>query len=348
MSGDGRAIDDRLRAEIIDATLDRLRRHYILPDVAQEVAAAVRGRADAGAYAAIVEAEALCAALTADLRELSRDKHVGLLFDPVPRPVRDGGEPDPAEWAERHEASRLDNYGFYRVERLAGNVSYLDLRRFAPPSVGGETAVAAMALLAHSSALIVDLRRNGGGHPGMVALLSSYLFDNSNPVADTVHLNTFHWRDGREQQSWTLPYVPGRRLGEVPVWVLTSDRTFSGGEEFAYNLQTRRRATVVGETTAGGAHPGMPHRITPHIAVLVPSGRPVSPVTSGNWEGIGVRPDIAVPAAEALARAHAAALRAVLSRLGEPATGPNRALADEARRALAEYLPHQGRAEAGG
>jgi C-terminal processing protease CtpA/Prc len=103
--------------------------------------------------------------------------------------------------------------------------------------------------------------------------------------------------------------VPGRRYTGKEVYVLTSKRTFSGAEEFTYNLKNLKRATIVGETTGGGAHPGGTRRVTDHFAVWVPSGRAINPITKTNWEGTGVTPDIAVPADQALATAHVAALK---------------------------------------
>jgi hypothetical protein len=342
-------IDDRLKVEIIDGALTTLREHYLFPDVALRVAEVVRQRMIDGAYAACRDATSLCDTFTAHLQELSHDKHVRLVYSPAPRSVGSGSMTglDPQEWEEIQLALRLDNYGFYRVERLPGNVGYLDLRRFAPPTIAGDTVVAAMAFLATCSGLIIDLRESRGGHPGMVALLTTYLVAGSNALDDAVQLGTFRWR-GRERQSWTVPFVPGRRLLAVPLFLLTSTRTFSGSEEFAYNLQALKRAVVVGETTGGGGHLTDGFCIHPHFVVMVPNGQPVNAVTGTNWEGVGVTPDIIVPAAEALAYAHREALTVVLRQLGDPAGGPLRRLADEARRALAEHDPAVDAAGSGG
>jgi C-terminal processing protease CtpA/Prc len=169
---------------------------------------------------------------------------------------------------------------------------------FADPEICGPTAVAAMNFLANVDAIIIDLRENGGGDPKMIALVSTYLF--SQPT----HLNDLWERKGdTTQQYWTLPYVPGKRLDAKPAYVLTSKQTFSGAEEFSYNLKNLKRATLVGETTGGGAHPVSGHRIDDHFMIGVPFARAINPISKTNWEGTGVEPDVKVAAAEALATA---------------------------------------------
>jgi C-terminal processing protease CtpA/Prc len=160
-----------------------------------------------------------------------------------------------------------------------------------------------MAFLARTKALIIDLRENHGGDPATVALLLSYLFG-----PEPVHLNDIYWRpDNSTGQYWTQPFVVGRRYGG-DVYVLTSGKTFSAGEELAYDLQSQRRATIVGEVTRGGAHPITIHRIDDHFMAMIPSGRAINPVTHTDWEGVGVKPEVVVPAAEALEKARSLAL----------------------------------------
>jgi C-terminal processing protease CtpA/Prc len=220
---------------------------------------------------------------------------------------------------------RLDNFGIHRVERLDGNIGYLDLRRVPPPVIAGPAMAAAMELVAGTYALIIDLRRNGGGAPDGVVFWCSYLFDEQ-----PTHLNDIFRADtGETRQFWALPYVPGPRYLDRPVYVLSGARTFSGGEDFAYTLQALGRAEVIGETTGGGAHPTRMFPISRAVHIGVPFARSVNPVTGGNWQGTGVLPDVAVPEAEARDVAYAKALRHVLDRGDVPPP-----IEDEARAAL--------------
>jgi C-terminal processing protease CtpA/Prc len=214
---------------------------------------------------------------------------------------------------QRAFASRV-NYGFEKVERMQGNIGYIDIRGFTPPEVGGETGAAAMTFVANTDALIVDLRFNGGGEPAMVAFLTSYLFD------EPTHLNDIYERyTDSTQQWWTSGFVPGRRFGgKKPLFVLTSSRTFSGGEEFAYNLKNLKRGTLIGETTGGGAHPVNGVKVSDHFEIGVPFARAISPITKTNWEGVGVAPDISMPADQALDAAYLMALEKVVAATTDP------------------------------
>ena len=224
------------------------------------------------------------------------------------------------------QRGRLDNFGIRRVERLDGNVGYLDLRRVAMPANAGPAIAAAMELVAGTYALILDLRHNGGGVPDGVALWCSYLL-----AEEPTHLNDiFHADTGETRQFWALPYVPGTRYVDRPVYVLTGPRTFSGGEELCYNLQALDRAELIGETTGGGAHPTRGFPISRAVHIGIPFARSVNPVTGTNWQGTGVIPDVAVPEAEACDVAYGKALRHVLALDEVPPP-----IVDEARDALA-------------
>jgi retinol-binding protein 3 len=308
------AVNAQDRAAIVDDIAAALNEVYVFPETAKKMEEHMRLQLKSGAYDRLGTLDNFTEKLTEDLRSISHDLHLGVGWDPEP-PAGETGGPTPEERRARFLAEqRRDNYCFRKVERLAGNVGYLKLDCFAPADLGGGAAVAAMGFLAGSDALIFDLRDNGGGSPSMIQLLTSYL------VAEPTHLNSFYIRKGDStQQFWTSAWVPGTRMPDVPVFVLTNGRTFSAAEEFTYNLKNLKRATLVGETTGGGAHPVDLYRVKGYpVAVRLPFGRAINPISGTNWEGTGVEPDVKVPAAEALAVAHARALAAVAEKAIDP------------------------------
>jgi hypothetical protein len=318
-------IDGTTRTQLIEDILKNLNQHYVFPEVAQKMEQSIKERLQRKEYDGITSATTFAETLTSHLQAISNDKHLRVRYSNQPIPLREEqSEPSPQELEEFRRFGISVNFGFQKVERLDGNIGYLDLRGFFPAELAAETAVAAMNLLANTDALIIDLRQNGGGDPRMVALLTSYLFD-----AEPVHLNDLYWRTGdRTQQFWTLPYVPGKRYVDKDVYVLTSKQTFSGAEEFTYNLKNLKRATIIGESTGGGAHPGGVFRINEHFQIFIPTGRAINPITKTNWEGTGVKPDIEVAAELALKTAHLAAMKKVLEK------NPDERLAEELKKSI--------------
>ena len=208
------------------------------------------------------------------------------------------------------EEERLRNFGFEEVKRLAGNVGYLDLRMFSGLPEAQATAVAAMNFLANADAIIVDVRRNGGGDPVLLQTVITYFV----APGDRLHINDFYLREGdRTEQYWSASQVPGPRLNGKPLYVLTSNLTGSCAEEFAYDVQTHKLGTLYGATTAGAANPGGLFRLSDHLAAFIATGRAINPVTKTNWEGLGVKPDHDVTAGDALREAHVAALQQLLA-----------------------------------
>jgi len=327
------AVDAATRRTVVDTLCDRVIAHYVFPDKAREVARAVRRRFAAHEYDRITSARELADSLTAHVQAVAHDLHlrVHYRYDPIPAQAADGPPPE-SELRRMREQGRLLNYGFERVERLRGNVGYLDLRQFSGDPDAQATAVAAMNFLASTDALIVDLRRNGGGSPAMIATILTYF---QAPDARLM-FNTFYQRDGdRTEEYWTSPYVPGPRYTGKPVYVLTSPRTGSAAEEFAYDIQTHRLGTLVGGVTAGGANPGGMFRLDDHFAAFIATGRAINPVTGTNWEGVGVKPDSLTAPGEALRAAHQMALRTLIDGAADDATRDalQRALEEARKRA---------------
>jgi hypothetical protein len=288
-------LDAQSRQRVIDGAVARLKEFYIFPDVAQKMADALAVHLKSGDYDTIADGAGFAALLTEHLQAVSHDKHLNVIYNPFKQPA---GQPEPStadQEAQMTKQMLRINCGFEKIEILPGNIGYLKFNMFANPAICGATAVAAMSFLAHVDAIIFDLRDNHGGDPKMITLISSYLFD------QPTHLNDIYTpKDDNTAQFWTLPFVPGVRLPDKPVFVLTSKTTFSGAEEFCYNLKNLKRATIVGETTGGGAHPVSGHPIDDHFVIGVPFARAINPISKTNWEGTGVEPDVPAKAPEAL------------------------------------------------
>jgi hypothetical protein len=329
------SIAPKVGVQIIESLISLLDK-YIFPQVAKKIASHFLTQLQNGNYADITSAMKLAEVLTQQMQTISGDKHLQVFYSYKPLPSLNelGKLTAPEEQERERRYAKWQNFGFYKVERLAGNIGYLDLRGFVPPELAGETAIAAMNFLSNTEALIIDLRHNGGGSPRSVALISTYLFDDQ-----PVHLNNLYWREQdangayyeRVQQYWTLPYVLGKRYIGKEVYVLTSSFTFSAAEEFANNLKQLKRATIVGETTGGGANPGQFQPLGEHFGVFIPTGRAVNPVTQTNWEGTGVEPDIPVPAEQAQKTAYLEALKGLLTKTTETE------FIDELKQAIATY-----------
>jgi retinol-binding protein 3 len=301
------------RTAIVEDLLKGLNETYVFPDVAEKMVQHVRARLAAGAYDGDTNLRDFCERLTEDLQSISHDKHLRVRWAPR-RPDEGESEASAKERRARELAEmERDNFCFEKIERLPGNVGYLKFNCFASADVAGPTAVAAMNFLGHSDALIFDLRDNGGGDPTMIQLITSYL------LAEPKHLNSFYIRkSGATDQFWSHAYVSGPRLPDAPVFVLTSSYTFSGAEEFSYNLKNLKRGTIVGETTGGGAHPVESYRVKDYpVVAMLPFGRAINPISGTNWEGTGVAPDIAVPVAAALDTAYVKALETLAERAAD-------------------------------
>jgi len=299
------------RRAVVESLSTVLAKRYVFPDVAKRVGQALGDKLAKGGYDGAATPQAFAEALHQDLRAWGQDGHFRVRYDPAFKPPTDDGDrpPTPAEVEDARKQAARRGFGLARVELLQGNIGYLDVRGFGPAEFVAPAFAGALQVLSGTEALILDLRQNGGGDPESVAALVSHFF----AEGDARHLNSIYNRPrDTTRQYWTLPNVAPRYTR--PVYVLTSAFTFSGGEECAYDLQTQKRATLVGEVTGGGANPGGVVGLAHGFLAFIPSGRAINPVTGTNWEHVGVKPDVAAPAADALRTAHLVALRAILEK----------------------------------
>lgn len=302
-----RTVDAGRRAAVIDMVIEQLNRYYIDPAVASRMEERLRGNLKKGDYHALSEQRAFLSRLTEDLRSVSHDLHLGVW--PIEMAFYAPDDAPAEEKARIKALARYNNNGFPRMARLHGNIGYLEISYFEELDPGADTAVAAMNWLANCDALIIDVRRNGGGSD-VVALILSYLF------REPVHtIDIYSKIDKTTRQQWTMPYVPGPRMADIPVYILISRRSASAAEGLSYALKNLKRGTLVGEVTRGAANPieefSFPEL---DICMAVSAFRVSSPITGTCWEGVGVVPDIAVPAEKALETACVEALEMLLKK----------------------------------
>lgn len=270
-----RPLDATRRSQLLNALTRAIDANYVFPEVGTRMIAAVREHAKRGDYDKITDCTRFAELLTEQLQAISHDKHLRLMY----------GEPKPPH-PPKPDPNAL-GFGFGKIERLPGNIAYVVIHGLGPVDGVRAKVVEFMGRVADADALILDLRDNTGGDPRTQALISSFFFDDK-----PVHLLDFVARDGTSKPLSTTPDVGKRFGGQKPVYVLTSHDTISGGEAIAYDLQTHKRATVVGEITAGAANPAGGHTLDDWFVLAVPGAHPVNPITKTNWEGVGVKPDV--------------------------------------------------------
>jgi tetratricopeptide (TPR) repeat protein len=284
-------VDREVRRNVIDRVSRLLQTNYVFAEKSGSASRFLNEQLLNSAYKGLDHPRSFAQALTKDLQEFLGDKHIRIRE----LSAAEGSEDPLFSLLYDHYDKYKHNYGIRDVRVYPGNIGYLELQSFEPLELSRNKISAAMKILADVSALIIDLRRNSGGNPVTVQYLCSYLFE------QPTHLNSQYWRRGDyTEEFWTFDHVDGQQLGDVPIYILTSQFSFSAAEEFAYDLQVLKRAMVIGETTGGGANPGHSFRIDNRFIVFIPTGRAINPVTQSNWEGVGVQPDIEVSAAKAL------------------------------------------------
>lgn len=287
-------MDAEAKHRVIEGAIANLKEYYVYPDTAEKMSDALAQHEKRGDDNWAMSGDEFAGLLTNQMREVSHDRHLGVDYSREKVADRLDG-PTPEDLARYRRDMEQRNCMIEKVQILSGNIGYVKFDAFPAKDVCGARMAAAMKSVNRASAVIFDLRDNRGGDPRTVALIATYLFDHS------THLNDIYNRgENHLEESWTGTRIPGNHLTNKPAFVLMSHATFSGGEEFCYDLKNLKRATLVGETTGGGAHLTRPRRIDDHFEMRMPEARAVNPITKTNWEGTGVEPDVKVSAKDAL------------------------------------------------
>jgi hypothetical protein len=291
------SLSEAERLQVIRGIAEDLKRYYVYPDVGQKMADDLLAREKNGDYDSIADGKTFGVVLTNRMRELSGDLHLSVRYSAATLP-EDSDRPSATELAQYRLDMERYNCMFETVKILPDNIAYVKLNEFPDPPVCQDKVAATMKSIDNVDAVIFDLRRNGGGNPHMVSLVAGYFFDRP------THLNDIYNRsENSTEEFWTRSPVPGNKLADKPLYILTSSYTFSGAEEFCYDMKNLKRATIIGEVTGGGAHLVRPRRLDDHFIFNLPFARPINPVSKTDWEGTGVTPDIQVDRSAALGTA---------------------------------------------
>lgn len=289
--------DRTYRDGIIEKIGGLLEEKYVFPDRAGKYAEEFKTKNSSGSYDTLKDATEFAEKITQDLQDITGDKHIRL------RRIESSDIGEKTESALHHPVRLFllrnkENTGFFKLEWIDGKIGYLDIRRFYSPSESKDLLIGAMRFLANANAIIIDLRKNQGGSSDILPYLFRYFLDYP------AQLTSNYFREGDFlQESWISKDVEGKLLTTVPLFLLTSQKTFSAAEWFAYDMKVRKRATIVGEPTGGGAHSVDLFRIDDQFEIYIPTSRAINPVTRENWEGTGVIPDVSVPSEAALDKA---------------------------------------------
>jgi hypothetical protein len=329
-----------MKVSVIESISSLLIDHYIDRKVANKIADEINQKLKHGKYDQCAKYSSFGEAISQDVRNCSGDYHFLVYYDQQKSNELIQLDKD-EQYHEKYEDDwwsnlKFYNYGIQKLEYLQGNVGYINIQCFAPAPMAGDAVVSAMTFLSGSDALIIDLRECVGGDPFTVQFLESYLFDQRK--RPKLMLTRYTRDEIPEHQEWTYPYVPGKRLPDIPVYVLTSASTFSGGEDMAYSLKHHGRAIIVGEQTGGGAH-GVKWMGTPEgFVIVLPNSYSKNPVTQTDWEGVGVEPDVKVAGDKALSIAHTLAMESLIGM--SVSQDQKHRLAWSLDRIKAEYHPH--------
>jgi retinol-binding protein 3 len=300
--------------EVIDSFDQAMVQNYVFHDVAVKDAEMLNSHLTSHDYDSITDPNEFCKTISGQIRAFCKDAHLRVNYHPEGIPERqEANRPAPTEIAHMKQQMRFMNGGYEHVERLSGNIGYLEVRNFLDPEAAKAPLEGAMEVLQNTDALIIDLSRNGGGEAKAVAMLLGYFFDKP------THLNDFV--DGHDKlvdTSYTSSHIHGAKYLNKPIYVVVSKKTGSAAEECAYDLQSLHRAIIIGEPTWGGANPGSFYKLNDHYEAFIPYARARNPYTMKNWEGTGVTPDVAAENGQGLRKAQSLALADLMKKNSDP------------------------------
>lgn len=287
-------INEKFKKETISKIDLLLKENYVFPDQAALIINHLNKSLKEGKFKKDELLDSFAIALTKEIRIVNNDKHLGIWSVFAPAKEHEPSNDDYQIYLKNYTDTRKQANGFKEVKIIDGNIGYLNINFFLAET--SNTIDAYMNLLANTDAVIIDLQNNGGGNPKTVNYLCSYFLESN------LLINTLYFRQGNRKEEVITHEINGKKRIDVPLFIITGPKAFSGAEEFSYNMQTQKRATLVGETTGGAANPGDVFKVNSDLEIFIPTGTGTNPVTKTNWEGIGVIPEIKTSAENAYSK----------------------------------------------
>lgn len=266
---------------LINSFREYIFHHYYDQKVADEVCIVLNEKLKKSDYYNLPHDE-FVEVVNEDLKSVNGDNHLYIQY------LKSTDVREISEWSIYEKETELKlNFGFTRIEILKGNIGYLKINEFMHPRRSMQTAIAAMKLVENTKGLIIDIRGNGGGYPGIMEYILNHFFDGV-----PIELCRTYYARGKYVTTYSSDLVIGRPRINTPLYILVDKHTASAAEFFAYTLQAHGKAEVFGEKTAGGANRNEYYYCAHGFRLSLSVARPVITVTGTNWEEIGVIPDV--------------------------------------------------------
>lgn len=289
---------------VIDSITKLVEQYYVSLEIGEKISDFIQAQKKSGVYKDITNPNVLVSQLTSDLRSVNGDLHMSATYSP---------EIDADASKENKVSIKIDNrgqwtnYGFQEIKILDGNIGYLKINHFTSWNHfedAKKVITRSINTIQNTDALIIDVRNNSGGFEEIVAYLISYFFD-----GESIHLSDYYYRYSDQRYGvYTTVDIPGTKLPNIPIYVLVNSRSASAAESLAYMLKHLKRATIIGEITAGAGNGAMTHRINNRFTVTIASETTINAITKTSFEQVGVIPNIKTSSDEAFSKGYFLAL----------------------------------------
>jgi hypothetical protein len=267
---------------------------YVFPEKGGEIARHILQEFRKGRFKTVSSWKSLDSIATKVLRDFSGDGHLFVKYNPTKVQELSAVKKDAPADSDYDsffygEEAVKNNFGFKEVKILEGNIGYIKLSKINISERSLPVLIASMRFVENTTALIIDVQDNSGGGSVIGDVFESYFLPKETALLE------FKNRDGENHISKTVAWLIEPKY-DKPLYIMINSGTVSAAEAFVFALQSRKRAIVVGQRSAGAAHMSSWYPVNDHLYVSVSTGAPTLPGTEISWEQKGVQPEHVVEA----------------------------------------------------